>query len=168
VELRRGKGHIRRHDRSFMQGAIVNQSASTAGHEIDAGPRDREGESHSGRGEGATTINILFARISSLPSPSGRPTGPSSAVSFRVTRIEKKLSAFSSRLDCKNPPARLPCKYFLPFSCMRRQKARGEETVAMNGGTHVPCIHVRSVRELDGISGRVLISSCEANEKNLR
>lgn len=39
------RGYIREHNRSFMQGAIVNQSASTADHEVDAGPRDQKSES---------------------------------------------------------------------------------------------------------------------------
>lgn len=40
--------YIRGRNCSFMQGAIVNQSASTADHKVDAGPRDRKSESDPG------------------------------------------------------------------------------------------------------------------------
>lgn len=78
------QGYIWRRDRSFMQGAIVNQSASTVKSMlILAIERARVIQR---RGEGATTINILFL-LASLRRPAGRLT-----VRFQVTRNEKKLS----------------------------------------------------------------------------
>lgn len=49
----RMQGYIRERDGSFMQAAIVNQSASTAGHEVDAGARDQKSESDPGGEERA-------------------------------------------------------------------------------------------------------------------
>lgn len=48
----RAQGYVRGRNRSFMQGAIVNQSASTADHEVDVGPLDRKRESDPGEKRG--------------------------------------------------------------------------------------------------------------------
>lgn len=92
-------------DRSFMQGTIVNQSASTADHGVEwLSPRDRKSESDRGREEeeGKGVKNILFAvvltRRPARRSVSEYRASRKSSPDVFVAQLERKNSLSESRV----------------------------------------------------------------------